>query len=211
MVVILSITDDIVTFMPKRLNKESLEQALGLLAEKMEFEQASPVSMVVCGGSSLIATGLVNRTTKDVDVLALMNSAGELITSEPLPEAVVHAAAEIAAQLGLEPKWLNGGPADLLRWGLPQGFRARLTERNYGPCLTVWFIGRLDQIHFKIFAATDAGPGRHVSDLLALQPTEVELLAGAKWSLTQDSSEGFALTLRDMMKQLGYEKIAGQI
>ncbi len=194
--------------MPKKLNKESLDEALGLLAEKLGFERAEAVSLVVCGGSALIATGLVSRTTKDVDVLALVNSEGELLTSEPLPEAVVRAAAEIATQLGLDPKWLNGGPTELLRWGLPEGFRSRLTLREYGPCLTVSFIGRLDQIYFKVFAATDAGPGRHVNDLLALHPTEVELVVGAKWALTQDGSEEFAMTLRDMMKQLGYENVA---
>lgn len=53
--------------MPQKLSKDTLEQALALLAEKLEFEGAEPASLVVCGGSSLIALGLVNRTTKDVD------------------------------------------------------------------------------------------------------------------------------------------------
>lgn len=43
----------------KKLNKDTLEQALTLLAEKLEFDHAEPASLVVCGGSSLIALGLV--------------------------------------------------------------------------------------------------------------------------------------------------------
>lgn len=195
----------------KKLNKDTLEQALTLLAEKLEFDHAEPASLVVCGGSSLIALGLVNRTTKDVDVLALMDDQGRLLPSQPLPEAVTRAAAEIASQLDLDPKWLNGGPTDLLKWGLPEGFQARLTQRNYGKRLTVWYISRLDQIHFKVFAATDAGPGRHVNDLVALNPSQTELLTAARWALTQDASEGFVMVLKDMLRELGYEDLAKKL
>jgi hypothetical protein len=197
--------------MPKKLGKETLEAALKLLAERLEYERAEPVSLVVCGGSSLIALGLVERTTKDVDVLALMDERGKLLPSEPLPGSVSRAVSEIAGQLDLYPNWLNGGPADLLKWGLPEGFQARLTRRDYGRCLTIWHISRLDQIHFKMFAATDAGPGRHVDDLLQLNPSKAEMLSAARWALTQDASEEFMLILKDMLKQMGHEDIAGQL
>ena len=197
--------------MPKRLGKETLELALTLLAEKLEFDQAAPASLVVCGGSSLIALGLVNRTTKDVDVLALLDDQGQLVPSQPLPEAICRAVAEIASQLELNPNWLNGGPTDLLKWGLPEGFQARLTPRTYGTALTVYYISRLDHIHFKVFAATDAGPGRHVNDLLALQPTDGEILAAARWALTQDASEGFVMILKEMLRELGHEDLAKQL
>ncbi len=72
-------------------------------------------------------------------------------------------------------------------------------------------MGRWDQIHFKLFAAEDGGPGRHLNDLLALRPTEAELLAAARWALTQDASEGFAWVLKDMLRQMGYEHLAGQL
>lgn len=197
--------------MARKLGKEVLEQALTLLGEKLEFDRAEPAGLVVCGGSSLIALGLVSRTTKDVDVLAVRGEQGELLPSQPLPEAVTRAAREIAGQLDLLPNWLNGGPTDLLKWGLPVGFEERLTRRGYGRCLTVWHVSRLDQIHFKVFAAVDAGPGRHVEDLLKLNPTAAELRAAARWTLTQDASEGFVLTLKDMLRQLGHEDIANDI
>jgi len=197
--------------MPKKLGSETLEQALKLLAEKLEFDRAEPASLVVCGGASLIALGLVSRTTKDVDVLALMDEQGQLRPSDPLPESVSRAVSEIAGQLDLYPKWLNGGPTDLLKWGLPEGFRDRLTRRDYGIRLTIWHVSRLDQIHFKVFAATDAGPGRHVNDLLALHPSQAEVLAAARWALTQDASEGFVMVLKEMLRELGYEDIAKQL
>jgi hypothetical protein len=197
--------------MPKKLGSETFEAALKLLAEKLEFDRAEPASLVVCGGASLIAMGLVSRTTRDVDVLALMDKQGQLLPSEPLPESVSRAVSEIASQLDLYPNWLNGGPTDLLKWGLPEGFRDRLTRRNYGTRLTIWHVSRLDQIHFKVFAATDAGPGRHVDDLLQLKPTKAELLSAARWALTQDASEGFVMILKDMLRELGYEDIAKQL
>jgi len=197
--------------MPKKLGSETLEQALKLMAEKLEFDRAEPASLVVCGGASLIALGLVSRTTKDVDVLALMDEQGQLRPSDPLPESVSRAVSEIAGQLDLYPKWLNGGPTDLLKWGLPEGFRDRLTRRDYGIRLTIWHVSRLDQIHFKVFAATDAGPGRHVNDLLALHPSQAEVLAAARWALTQDASEGFVMVLKEMLRELGYEDIAKQL
>ena len=188
-----------------------LERALTLLGEKLGFDRAEPVSLVVCGGSSLIALGLVDRTTKDDDVLALMGEHGRLLPSEPLPEAITRAVSEIAGQLDLFPNWLNGGPTDLLKWGLPEGFQARLTRRDYGRCLTIWHVSRLDQIHFKVFAATDAGPGRHVDDLLKLNPTKGEVLSAARWALTQDASEGFVMVLKEMLRELGHEDVAKQV
>lgn len=65
---------------------------------------------------------------------------------------------------------------------------ARVVTRPYGSSLIVYFAGRVDQIHFKLFAMVDQGGGRHEGDLRALQPTEAELIAAARWSLTQDPS-----------------------
>ena len=57
------------------------------------------------------------------------------------------------------------GPADLLKYGLPEGFKERLQTKIYGQELTVHYISRVDQIHFKVYASVDSGPGRHVDDL----------------------------------------------
>ena len=79
---------------------------------------------------------------------------------------LTEAAAVVAKTLNLPEDWLNTGPADLFRMGLPEGFENRLIVRVFGTHLTVHFIGRLDQIHFKLYASVDRG-GYHIEDLLA--------------------------------------------
>lgn len=43
--------------MKTRLNAESLDKALYLLAGRLEIEDSFPLNLIVCGGSSLVATG----------------------------------------------------------------------------------------------------------------------------------------------------------
>ena len=54
--------------------------------------------------------------------------------------------------------------------------------------MTVYFIGRLDQIHFKLYAAADQRDGTHLADLRALKPTDEELETAARWAMTHDVS-----------------------
>ena len=67
-----------------------------------------------------------------------------------------------------------------------------------------------DQIFFKTFASADRG-GYHVSDLKALLPADDELIAAAKWCMTQDTSEVFRMILKDMFNQLGWQNVSAQI
>lgn len=82
-----------------------------------------------------------------------------------------------------------------------------MTTRNYGPALTVHFAGRLDQIHFKLYAMTDQGAGRHEADLRSLNPSRDELIAAAIWARTQDSSPGFLMVLLSALRHLGVEDV----
>jgi hypothetical protein len=88
-------------------------------------------------------------------------------------------------------------------FGLPDGFVDRLDRRDFGKGLVVYFASRLDQVHFKLYATVDQGPGKHESDLRALAPTEDELIAAARWSRTQDPSDGYAQVLRGALESLG--------
>ncbi len=94
--------------------------------------------------------------------------------------------------------------------GLPDNFVNRLQEYKIGSKLTVYFISRIDQIFFKLYATVDRG-GYHISDLLALKPTDEELLAAAKWTMTHDVSEGFREMLIFALKELGYESVANKL
>lgn len=104
-----------------------------------------------------------------------MVEGGLLIDPEPLPTALTNAAVRVARDFGLPRDWLNTGPSDLLRLGLPGGFVTRIETRDYGSGLTVHFASQRDQIHLKLYAMVDQGAGRHQADLLALSPTREEL------------------------------------
>jgi hypothetical protein len=185
------------------ITDETIGVLLGALSDQLGA-LGSRVEIVVIGGSALTALGLVKRATRDVDLLAIAEN-GELRLAEPLPPALLTARAAVAADFGLAWDWLNAGPTDLLRWGLPEGFMARVVTRPYGTALVAHFAGRLDQIHFKLFALVDQGGGRHEADLRALSPTPGELAAAARWSVTQDPSPGYRMVLADALRVLGVD------
>lgn len=197
----------------KPFGRETLDRALTLLGETLAARGHPPDHFVVCGGSSLLALGLISRTaTRDVDVLARLE-ARRLVQAKPLSAAILEAADAVRVELDLPADWFNTGPADdsFFRLGFPIGIEDRLTPRVYGPTLTISFISRYDQIHFKLYAAADQGPGRHVSDLQDLHPTADELLAAAHWTRLQDPSEGFRLVLADLLNHLGHADLADRL
>jgi hypothetical protein len=201
--------------MPNPISHDNIDQALSLLAGRLDLAQTDPVRLVICGGSALIAMSLRRRTTRDMDVVALLSAAQVPISPDPLPDFLLRAADQVARDLGLFEGWLNNGPSrgegGLFQMGLPEGFVGRLTEKKYGPRLAVYFIGRLDQIHFKLYAAADQRDGTHLNDLKALHPTAAELEAAARWAMTHDVSEGFKMVLKELLTQLGHESVAERV
>lgn len=197
----------------KKLDSELLDEALNLLAELTADHPSQ--HWVVCGGSSLLALGLVSRpTTRDVDVLARVSDEG-LIAAKPLPDWLATAAEEVRGQLGLMPNWFNTGPSDdsFFRLGFPEGMADRLIPRDYGPDenLRISFISRRDQVFIKLYATADSDRGRHFQDLMDLQPTAEELLSAARWTRTQDPSEGFLFVLGEVLKALDHESLIEEI
>jgi len=185
------------------ITDETIDMLLGALADQLQA-LGSHVEIVVIGGSALTALRLVRRATRDVDVLAIAED-GELRLAQPLPQALLAARAAVAADFGLDDDWLNPGPTDLLKWGLPEALMSRVVSRYYGMALVVHFVSRFDQIHFKLFALVDQGGGRHETDLRALSPTHGELTAAARWSITQDPSPGYRSVLVDALRVLGVD------
>jgi hypothetical protein len=181
-----------------------VNQFLSALGEQLQAQRSPVIEIVVIGGSALIAVGLVNRATRDVDVVAVLRSGG-LQKPQPLPEPLAIACARIARDFGLPDNWLNTGPAGLLDFGLPDGFVGRLESHDYGPALRVYFASRFDQIHFKLYAMADGMAGKHEVDLRALEPTEDELLTAARWTLTHDPSDGFRSLLLQALEALGVQ------
>lgn len=177
----------------------SLLEALGqqLLASGSRFD------LVVIGGSALLARGLVDRATRDVDVVALAAEDG-VRSAVDLPQELLAAVEVVARDFEVPNDWLNNGPAELLRFGLPAGLESRWETQTYGPALRVRWASRFDQIHFKLYAAVDQA-GKHLGDLEALHPNRDELIAAARWSREHDPSEGFLNALSEALKYFGVE------
>lgn len=190
----------------ERLDPDRITELLTALGGRLALNRTR-AELVVIGGTALTMLGLFVRPTRDVDVVALLDG-GELRSAKPLPAEVLSARDAVAADFGVSEGWLNAGPGDLLQWGLPGGFVERLTRRDFGPYLTIQIAGRLDLIHFKLYAFADQGLGRHEEDLRALEPTADELRAAARWVVTQDPSEGFEQMLRAALCYLGVDDVA---
>jgi hypothetical protein len=185
--------------------KEAADRLLSALSEQLAAVRQR-YELVVIGGSGLLALGIIERSTRDVDLLAL-RSGDELGSARPLPGELEAAGNRVARDFSLPASWLNPGPTDLLDFGLPEGFIERLERRDYGQALTVYFASRYDQIHFKLYALVDQGPGKHEDDLRALSPTEEELWAAARWSRSHNPSEGYEEILRNVLAHMGVRDV----
>ncbi|HWH45471.1 MAG TPA: hypothetical protein VNT32_12145 [Thermoleophilaceae bacterium] len=187
--------------MVKIPNQSRAHELLAALGEQLAAVDYA-CDLVVIGGAGLLALGMIDRPTRDVDLLAL-RFGDELQMPRPLPAELMAAAERVGRDFAVPGGWLNAGPSGLLELGLPEGLLARLVTRSYGSALTVHFASRLDQIHFKLYAAVDQGPGKHESDLRALAPNRDELIAAARWALTHDPSDGFRGELELALAHLG--------
>jgi hypothetical protein len=174
---------------------EALDRQIGVRG-------GEPLGLVVCGGTALFALGLVMRTTRDVDVLGAVLETQNGLTIQRITkfaEWLVEAANKVGRDFDLPENWLNLGPAAQVESGLPEGFEKRLVKKVYGQYLTVYFISRIDQIHFKLYAAVDQDD-YHVQDLFALKPMENEMEMAASWVVTQDVSAVFKILLKDFLE-----------
>lgn len=188
-------------------SKEQAERLLAALGEQLASLGES-FELVVVGGSGLLALGEIQRSTRDVDLVAL-RIGEELGPARPLPAPLQRAAERVARDFDLDENWLNGGPTSPLDFGLPEGFLDRLDRRTYGEALAVHFASRYDQIHLKLYAMVDeGGPGKHEQDLRALAPSEPELLAAARWSRTHDPSAVYEEMLLRALRHLGVSDAA---
>jgi hypothetical protein len=185
------------------INSRLLDEALATLGEVLEARGLT-YEIVAVGGSALMLLGLVARPTRDLDALALVEN-DTYVPADPLPLPLEEAITAVGRALGLSDDWLNAGPTEILRFGLPAGFEQRVQRRSYGG-LTLQVAGRLDQVYFKLYAAVDQGAGsKHAADLRRLEPTRGELLSAARWSRTHDPSNGYRDMLVAMLKGLGVE------
>lgn len=195
------------------IEAKTIDKIFNALDRQIGVHGGLPFSIVVCGGTALAALDLVLRTTRDVDVLGevvLVKQKIEIKKIDHFPQWFSEASEVVGRDFGLTKYWIDKGPAFQVESGLPEGFEERLVQKNYGKYLTVYFISRIDQIHFKLFASLDRG-GYHIDDLFNLNPSIDEMSKAAKWVLTQDDSLELKTKLHDFLEKKGFHGIIGRI
>ena len=154
---------------------------------------------IAIGGVALVLMGVIDRATRDLDVL-----------DPAIPEPILEAARSFALSLRsagevLRDDWLNNGPASLTGV-LPDGWRDRLVDLFEGRALTLRGLGRADLLKTKLFALCDRG--LDLPDCEALAPTEDELGDALAWIQGQDANPGWpehvAEILQDLAQRLGH-------
>ncbi len=195
------------------IERNNVDRIFNALNDQIGIQGGSAIGLVVCGGTALTALGLIIRTTKDVDVLGLVkeDSAGIHIKKiENFPKWFSKAAAIVQRDFNLPKNWINLGPAPQVELGLPEGFESRLIKKKYGGYLSIYYISRIDQVYFKLYAAVDRND-YHTDDLFALEPTIEEIEKASEWVLTQDVSDDFRQILKDFLRKHNYGIIAERI
>jgi len=179
----------------------ALDEQLGLRGRSVE--------LVVCGGTALNVLGIVDRATRDIDVMGMIVGAGD-IEEAVFEDWFLESAARVAADFDLPEGWINSEPTSMVRTGLPDGLAVRLVTTRYGDHLTVHYTSRYDLIHLKLYAAVDK-QDRHLEDLKALEPSREEMTAAALWCLDQDPSDAFSSELVGLLEWMGYGEVAADI
>lgn len=197
--------------------RDQIEAIFLGLAEQLKAEGIDHMELVVCGGVALNVLGLVRRRTQDVDIVAIAkkDSRGQTVleTTNRLDDTLLRAARKVQKDFNLREDWLNAKTALVISFGLPTGLMKRVETRQYHGNLIIHFLGRYDQIHFKLFAAFDSEGRRsaHLSDLLALSPKREEIEAAARWILTRDASDFYKHALKDFLVQIGFKNVAERL
>ena len=188
------------------MNEENLITAFELLDEFLTSGKSAPVWLVVGGGSALLVQRLSSRQTKDVDVMALREWEGNIVSAYPLPDPVKQAAAMVAEELRLDRDWLNGAASlhgiDLSL--LPSWFWLELDTREYGKNLKISFIGRKGLILLKLSAALDRDQRRDMEDLACLNASSAEMEDLLRWVLRNIHETSTHPKLPTLLQELGH-------
>lgn len=191
------------------ITRTQVTEALSRLGRQLVLAHTRKYAFLICGGSALNLAGLVERPTRDVDVLGLVEGTeADLLAAELLPDEVLRAARTVAAEINLQDDWLNDSASVLHQMRLPEGILKRAQRREFGPALTVYVIGRQDQVALKLYAALDRAEGqRHLRDLDAIEPTRAEMEFAVRWLLDRETSLEFRRAVRKIVEAFGFQNL----
>lgn len=152
---------------------------------------------VIIGGAALIAMGVINRKTKDVDCL-----------SPEIPDEIKQASRDFAREntdFDLIDNWLNNGPMSLVN-ELPPDWQSRLVTIYTGQSIVLQTLGRTDLLRTKLFALCDRL--EDWPDCIALAPAADELNTCLPWVVDRDGNpywpEHVNNTFIELAERIGY-------
>ncbi len=153
--------------------------------------QGLTASVIVVGGAALCLRGWVQRTTNDVDVIAVVSDAGDEWIQPGISAALEDAIKRVARDFNIDADWINATVGAQWKTGLPDGIREDVEWLRFRG-LRVGLAGRQALITLKLIASVDQWPQSvHRQDLVALLPTDEELERARRWVETQDMSPTF--------------------
>ena len=131
--------------------------------------------LTCCGAGALLLLEVIDRSTRDVDVIV------------PAIDPILQSLSEkVAQEFDLDPNWLNNEPAGLVR-DLEEGWQDRAQTVFQGNALTLKALGRRDFIASKLFAYCDRDE-QDLDDLIGLKATSDEVMDLKPWVLRRDAS-----------------------
>jgi hypothetical protein len=195
-------------------NKTEIDRALTELGRQLARLDSSEIRILCGGASALCMLEILSRSTMDVDALAILGKGGTLIKIRRFPKELQTAIQRTATTLGLDDDWFNASATELLRLGLPKGVVSRSTRhrKQYGPCLTVQFLDRLDHVALKLFASMDPVKfRRHLEDLVSMKPKAKEIDHALNWMLGWKTSPAFRKRLAYILTGLEFPNHAKKV
>lgn len=150
--------------MAKALEQNELLTALKKVGDRLlGYDE---IEVLIVGGMAGKLAGLLpaHRTTIDCDVM--------VYDPEGAFGQVESAAFEVAREMGLDPRWLNG-ECSTFAYKLPSGWRQRRIRLGQFGLLCVFCVDRFDFIALKVLS----GRAIDQQDLLALKVTSQEIAA----------------------------------
>ena len=171
-------------------SKDWLNSLFKILDNKLE----SKLEVYVIGGANLIAQGIHERATFDIDVI------DPPVFSEKLLDLIE----TIGDEIGHIKKWINTAPSSDAPF-LNEGWKGRSALFFTGSKLKVWMLHRQDIMCMKLAAALDR-QGPDIDDLLALNPSHEEWEVARQWARNYDGNPDWPKAIDELVESLKKEQ-----
>lgn len=159
------------------------------LLEELDSKLTEELEAWIIGGANLIAQGLIDRGTQDIDV----------IIPPSFSEQINNAIHSIAKNHDIHETWINTMPSSDAKF-LDEGWKERSALFFKGKLLSIHLIGRKDIIGMKLAATLDRE--RDAEDLLAMNPTDEEWEFGRKWAREYDANPNWPALIDQLVLEL---------